>query len=109
MGAQESKYPRAGAFVREHLPPTAFVFAMQHSGSIRYYAGRQTIRWDLLDAAALDTAIADLRAAGHEPFVVVDAGEDAPFRRKFEATGQEAIRRLELLAVVGDTRVYAFR
>jgi hypothetical protein len=109
MRAQESKYPRAGAFVREHLPPTAFVFAMQHSGSIRYYAGRPTIRWDLLDAGALDEAVADLRDAGHEPFVVVDAGEDAAFRRKFDAAGQAAIKKLQPLATLGDARVYAFR
>ena len=76
LRAQEQKYPRAGAFVRDQLPASAFVLAMQHSGSIRYYANRPTIRWDLLDASSLDEVIATLRATGHEPFVVVDVGED---------------------------------
>lgn len=106
--AQEQQYPRAGAFVRDSLPAGAFVIAMQHSGSIRYYAGRPTIRWDLLDATTLDDVVARLRAEGHEPFVVLDVGEDAPFRRKFEAAQQQAIRRLAPIAVLGDARVYRF-
>ena len=32
------------------LPADAVVLAMQHSGSVRYYAGRLTMRWDVLDA-----------------------------------------------------------
>ena len=72
---QERKYPRAGALVRDRLPPTAFVLAMQHSGSIRYYADRPTLRWDLLAPSHLEEVLATLRAHGHEVFLVVDAGE----------------------------------
>jgi Dolichyl-phosphate-mannose-protein mannosyltransferase len=105
---QESKYPAAGAFVREHLPPTAFILAAQHSGSIRYYAERPTLRWDLLDAAHLDQALASLRAEGYEPYAVLDAEEDVEFRRKFAAAGQRAAARLTPLAVLGAARVYGF-
>ncbi|HEX6973178.1 MAG TPA: hypothetical protein VF147_02190 [Vicinamibacterales bacterium] len=108
MRAQEQKYPRAGAYVRDELPQGAFVFAMQHSGSIRYYADRATIRWDMLDANSLDACIATLRALGHEPFAVVDKGEDPVFRQKFEAAGQRAIHRLMPIAELGDARVYRF-
>ena len=45
--------PAVGEFVRDRLPDSAFVMAMQHSGSIRYYSGRHTLRWDLLDRASL--------------------------------------------------------
>ena len=58
MREGEQKYPRVGGFVREQLPAAAFVMAAQHSGSITYYSGRPTLRWDLLDAASLDRAIA---------------------------------------------------
>ena len=108
MHAQEQKYPRAGAFVRERLPTTAFVLAAQHSGSIRYYADRPTLRWDLIAAGRLDEILAILRAQGKEPYLVVDAGEDDEFRRKFDTAGQRAARALEPLAVLGDARVYAF-
>jgi hypothetical protein len=106
MRAQEQKYPRAGAVVRSELPADAFVIAMQHSGAVRYYAGRPTIRWDLLDASSLDAVVATLRRAGHEPYVVIDAGEDAGFRDKFAAANQETIRRLSPVAVLGDARIY---
>jgi len=104
----EEKYPRVGRFVRERLPPTAFVLAAQHSGSVRYYSTRPTLRWDLLDAAALDRAIVSLRRAGYEPFAVLDAGEDEAFRARFGARGQHAIDALKPLAVIGNTSVYGF-
>jgi hypothetical protein len=109
MRAAERKYPIVGAFVRERLPATAFVFAAQHSGSVRYYSGRPTLRWDMLDAASLDRAIGSLRRAGYEPFVVLDAGEDEEFRARFGARQQQALAGLVPLATLGNTSVYAFR
>ena len=106
---QERKYPLAGAFVRDRLPATSFILAGQHSGSIRYYADRPTLRWDLLTPDRLDRAVSTLRAEGFEPFVVVDAGgEDEAFRRRFGEANQHAVRALTLLAVLGDARVYGF-
>lgn len=106
---QERKYPLAGAFVRDRGPANAFVLAAQHSGSIRYYATRPTLRWDVLSPASLDHVVTAVRAQGYEPLLVVDAGEYEEFRKKFEATGQHAVRELTLLAVLGDARVFGFR
>lgn len=105
---QERKYPLAGAFVRDHLPPRAIVLAAQHSGSIRYYAQRPTFRWDLLSPARLDQALATFRAQGYEPFLVVDGGEYEEFEKRFDAANQQAARRPKLLAITGDARIYAF-
>jgi hypothetical protein len=105
---QERKYPLAGAFVRDNLPPVAFILAAQHSGSVRYYANRPTLRWDLLAPRRLDHAVAALRAEGFEPFVVVDGGEDEDFRRKFGDAGQQSVQGLTPLAELGGTRVYGF-
>ena len=105
---QERKYPLAGAFVRDRLPATAFILAAQHSGSIRYYANRPTLRWDLIGPGRLDHVVATLRAEGFEPFVVVDGGEDEAFRRRFGDAGQQAVRALTPLSVLGDARVYGF-
>jgi Dolichyl-phosphate-mannose-protein mannosyltransferase len=105
----EQKYPVVGTFVRDHLPDGAYVFAMQHSGSIRYYSGRQTVRWDMLDRGSLDHAVSALRASGHEPFVVVDEDEDAEFRRRFGAANQRSVDELESMARIGVTRVYRFK
>jgi hypothetical protein len=105
---QESKYPIAGEFVRDQLPSTAFVLAAQHSGSIRYYANRPTLRWDLLDAAHLDDALASLREEGYQPFAVLDADEAVEFRRKFTSAGQRSAGELTLSGVPGGVRVYSF-
>ncbi len=106
---QERKYPLAGEYVRTQGPPNAFVLAAQHSGSIRYYASRPTLRWDLLSPTRLDQALATFRAQGYEPILVVDVGEYEVFRERFEATGQRAVHQLTPLAVLGDARVFAFR
>ena len=106
---QERKYPLAGAFVRDRLPAAAFVLARQHSGSIRYYANRPTLRWDLLSPTRLDEVLATFRAQGYQPFLVVDAGEYEEFREKFARTDQRAIHQLTPLAVLGDARVFGFR
>ena len=106
---QERKYPLAGKYVRTRAPANAFVLAAQHSGSIRYYAQRPILRWDLLSPTRLDQALATFRAQGFEPILVVDEGEDVAFRDRFAATGQRAVEQLIPLAVVGDTRIFAFR
>ncbi len=106
---QERKYPLAGEYVRTKAPANAFVLAAQHSGSIRYYADRPILRFDLLSPTRLDQALSTFRAQGYEPILVIDGGEYAEFRQRFEATGQRAVGELTPLAVLGDARVFAFR
>jgi hypothetical protein len=105
----ERKYPAVGEFVRDRLPRSAFVLAAQHSGSLRYYSHRPTLRWDLLDRASLDRALRSMRDAGYDPFLVVDTGEDETFRQRFGGTSRRAIENLAPLATIGNTTVYAFR
>jgi hypothetical protein len=105
-GAQVSS---VGRFVRDQLPGSAFVLAAQHSGSVRYYSHRPTLRWDLLDGRSLDRAVRSLRVAGYEPFLVVDTGEDEEFRQRFSESGQRAVAALAPVATIGNTTVYAFK
>ena len=93
--------------VRAKGPANAFVLAAQHSGSIRYYAGRATFRWDLLSPTRLDQALATFRAQGYQPFLVVDGGEYDDFKKRFDPTHQRASQRPALLAILGDARIYA--
>jgi hypothetical protein len=105
----ELKYPEVGRFVRDRLPSSAFVLAAQHSGSVRYYGGRPILRWDLLGRTSLDPAIASLRRAGYEPFVVVDVDEEPVFRKRFLSGAQASVDRLEAVATLGSTSVYGFK
>jgi hypothetical protein len=109
LRAAERKYPAVGEFVRDRLPDSAFVMAMQHSGSIRYYSGRHTLRWDLLDRASLARAVSSLRAAGYSPFAVLDREEDSEFRTRFGTSSSEALDRMIVVGRIGETVVYAFQ
>jgi hypothetical protein len=102
----EAKYPLAGQIVRAQLPRDACVIAMQHSGSIRYYSHRPTLRWDVLDPAWLDRALHALRAAGYEPYAVLDPDEVVAFRNRFAPAGQQSIDRLVPVAAAGRTQVF---
>ena len=105
----ERKYPDVGGFVRERLPESAFVLAMQHSGSIRYYSGRHTLRWDLLDRASLGLALDALRGSGFTPFAALDHDEAEEFRKRFGAASPEALGRMVPITTIGVTEIYAFK
>jgi hypothetical protein len=105
----EQRYPLAGAFVRDRLPASAFVLAAQHSGSIRYYAGRPILRWDVLAPDRLDDVVAKLRARGFEPYLVVDTEEVNLFRNRFGPAHQRSAADLTPLAILGDVQVLGFR
>ncbi len=72
---QEHRYIEIGRYVDRALPRNAVVFCLQHSGSIRYYAGRLTLRTDQFDDLGLASAFAWVRAQGYRPFVVLDDWE----------------------------------
>ena len=101
----EWRYASAGEHVARTLPERAVLFSMLHSGSIRYYANRITIRYDLISAADFERAAGDLRAHGYVPYLVLDPGETADFRRRFEGTSVGAIESAPM-AVVDEVRLY---
>lgn len=79
----ERRHVRAAAEVAAHTPATAAILAVQHSGSVRHYARRVTLRYDWMAADRLDAVIGDLTALGRHPFIVVDDWEEAEFRARF--------------------------
>ena len=79
----ERRHVRAAEAVVTRTPRTAVVLAVQHSGSVRYYANRITLRYDWLADDDLDAVIHDLTTLGYHPFIVVDDWEEAEFRSRF--------------------------
>ena len=49
MKAGERRYIAIGDFVSDHLPANAALFSMQHSGSLRFYTGKLTLRYDWVE------------------------------------------------------------
>jgi Dolichyl-phosphate-mannose-protein mannosyltransferase len=107
--AEKRRYLDTAVHIDATLPSDAVVLAMQHSGSIRYYSGRLTMRWDVLDAGSLDAAVAALHARGVPVYAAIESWEEEDFRRRF--AGQRSIARLDSGAVAksadGELRVYA--
>jgi hypothetical protein len=79
----ERRHVLAGRAVAASTPPQAAVFAVQHSGSVRHYANRVTLRYDEVPSDRLDAVVKDLKTAGLRPYVVVDDWEEAEFRNRF--------------------------
>ena len=89
----ERKYPAVGRYVADHLPERAVLLSIQHSGSLRYYSGRLTIRYDRIPPAALDSSLEDLRRLGYRPYIALEDDEAADFRARFG--GHSAVAALD--------------
>jgi hypothetical protein len=80
--ADEARYVAAGRFARE-LPENAVILANQHSGSLRYYANRITMRFEWLDADMYGEAIDHVRRLGRPVYVVLDDWERDVFLQRY--------------------------
>ena len=91
--AVERRYPDLARFVVTALPANAAFFTVQHSGSLRFYARRLTIRFDSIDPDWLDRSIEHLRRLGYRPIILLEDWEVEAFKQRFSATN--AAGRLE--------------
>jgi hypothetical protein len=69
------RYPSVGRLLRETTEPNSVILAVLHSGSARYYGGRVTLRYDILEPQWLDRAVAWLAAHGAHPYLLVEEWE----------------------------------
>jgi len=93
FGRSEMKYAGAGQLVESTTPPNSVVVAMQHSGSVRYYGGRVSFRYDNLDPQWLDRAVAWLEEHGAHPYALLEDWEVADVKKRF--AGQSALARFD--------------
>ncbi len=82
--ASESRYRAVAYFVARDLPENAVFFAFQESGSLRHYAGRMTLRFDLLRPEYFEIAITKMRARGYRPYFLVEDPELELFKTRFQ-------------------------
>lgn len=83
VASLESRYPLAGEWINVNTPQASVVMANQHSGSLRWYAKRQTIRWDFIAPEQLVTTVRELQAHGATVYVALEGDEVAMFDRRF--------------------------
>ncbi len=85
------------------------ILSRQHSGSVRYYGGRMTLRYDDLDPQWLDRPVAWLAERGVRTYLLADVWEMVEIRKRFQ--GQRALEHLDRPPVVdyrGPTNVLLY-
>ena len=107
LEAQESKYPRVGAWLREHTPDNAIVLASLHSGSANYYSGRQTLRWDRIPPDRLAATIDAAAQRGMPSYLVLDGNPElSQFERiRINAGSRLRVEPLERILTVQVARI----
>ena len=93
LGWSQAAYKTTARAVDQVTEPGSVVFAMQHSGSVRFYAGRVTLRYDYLDPAWLARAVTWMAERGHHPYALLEAWEVDAWRRRFGESS--ALARLD--------------
>jgi hypothetical protein len=83
LARNEQRYVRIAHLVRDTTEPNSVIITLQHSGSVRYYGERVTLRYEVLHDRWLDKSIAWLQANGFHPYILLDNPEHEPFKRKF--------------------------
>jgi hypothetical protein len=81
----EWRYAVVGDAIGRDLEPNAVILTILHSGSVRLYGERATVRWDLVADDNLDFTVKALREGGYAPYVVLEDWEEPEFRRRFAA------------------------
>ena len=82
-GEGERRYATIATLVEAQTEASAVILSSIHAGSLRYYGGRATMRFDLLDEAWLDRAVAWLQQQGRHPYVPVEDWEMPHFTQRF--------------------------
>ncbi|HKW02702.1 MAG TPA: hypothetical protein VJN96_22960 [Vicinamibacterales bacterium] len=106
---QERRYVAAAQFTRRLTAETSVVYCMQHSGSLRYYAGRLTVRYDQIDRDWLDRSLAWFQAQGVHPYLLLEDWEIPDFKAHF--AGAQALALLDeapLVSYNGGGRIQLF-
>jgi len=95
--------------VAERTPPESVVLTLIHSGSLRYYGGRMTMRYDQLEGEWLDRTVAWLRGRGIRTYALLEQWEIPDFKKRFAGqAAAEALDRSLLFQHVGVTTIHLF-
>ena len=102
---QESRYAAVGAWIRDHTPPQSVVLAEIHSGSLRFYAHRTTLRFVMLPQDALAATVRAFARRGIACFAAIDGEEEQrEFQQRFAR--EFAIVSVDPVGRVRDAIIY---
>jgi hypothetical protein len=104
----ERRFVDVARYIGGHTDPRAVIVTFQHSGSVRHYADRLTLRWDTLGEGWLDRAIAYLAETGRHPYILVDAEEIEPFTQRFRGANRAGALDWTPMAVLDSQRTLLY-
>jgi hypothetical protein len=105
-GEGDHRYATIGKLVEQATDPSSVILTGQNSGATRYYGGRLTMRFDLLDEAWLDSAVTWLTDRGRHPYFLLEEWELPRFQRRFAPRNK--LGALALTPVMAYDHVYLF-
>jgi hypothetical protein len=90
--ANEQRFARAVDFANS-LPANTILVSNAYSGTLRFYSGRDVLRWESIPAKQLDEVLVYLRDHGHPAYFVGDPFEEDDFKSYF--AGADAMRQFD--------------
>ncbi len=106
FGSVEEKYALVGEWFKTHTSDRAVVLAGLHSGSIKLYGQRETIRWDHIPSTKLQATLRTLQAAGYDLYLALDNPSEPPlFAARFATDASAAAEPVARVRVVS---IYRF-
>ena len=97
-GEGERRYATIADLIARVTDPSAAIITTAHVGPLRYYGGRLTVRYDVLDPGWLDRAIGWLELKGRHPYVLLEEQEEREFTERFGSISRTG--RLEMTPVL---------
>ncbi len=86
VGWGELRYVSAAHAVRAITRPGSVILSSQHSGSVTYYGGRRSLRYDWIEPHRLNDVVQWLNARDHDVYVLLEGWEIEHFRARFRET-----------------------
>jgi hypothetical protein len=83
LGRADWRFAGAGSLVRGSTEERSVVYSFLHSGTIRYYAGRFTLKFDYLDRDWLDRSLDWFQQRGIHVYALLEESEVDQFRSWF--------------------------
>jgi hypothetical protein len=103
---EELRFGEIGRYIADALPRDAVVFAVMHSGSVNFYSGRVTVRFDWLPAGQFTAVAREFQRRGHPVFILLDPFEKEDFATRFGPVDSLATLDLRAAALVPNVALY---
>jgi hypothetical protein len=94
-----NQYIEAADRIRAETPDSAAIIGLLQSGSLRLYANRLTLRYDLVPHEWLGGAISFLDRSGHPSYLALHSEELAGFAKRFGPEADIVLRRAPSIPV----------